>query len=117
MAKSDSILGSVKLYSLVPTETTIYDAQLVDLINSQLNTVKQLLKGFAGYVIADETDTWGDIGIEDDTLLSAITDYVKISVNLKFDPPQNSYLVNLRKDQIAELEWRICNDHSCGEDS
>lgn len=116
MAKFDSILDSVKHYCLVPTETKFYDAQLCDLINSQLNTVKQLLKGFAGYVIADESETWGDIGIEDESLLAAITDYIKISVNLKFDPPQNSYLVNLRKDQLAELEWRICNDHSCTEE-
>ncbi len=117
MASSDSILTSVKLYSLVPKETTIYDMQIVDHINSQFNTVKQLLKGFKGYVIADDSDTWGDIGIIDESLLSAVADYVKIAVNLKFDPPQNSYLVNLRKEQIAELEWRICNDHSCVEDT
>ena len=42
MARNESILDSVKLYSLVPEETSIYDAQIMDLINSQLNTVKQL---------------------------------------------------------------------------
>lgn len=117
MASFDSILDSVKLYSLVPKETTVYDMQLVDHINSQFNTVKQLLRGFNGYVIVDDSDTWGDIGISDQSLLSAVTDYVKIAVNLKFDPPQNSYLVNLRKDQLAELEWRICNDYSCVEEA
>lgn len=45
MASFDSILDSVKLYSLVPKETTVYDMQIVDHINSQFNTVKQLLRG------------------------------------------------------------------------
>lgn len=117
MAANDSILTSVKLYSLVPKETTIYDAQIIDHINAQFNTVKQLLKGFKGYVIVDEHDTWEDIGISDPTLLSAIIDYVKIAVNLKFDPPTNSYLVTLRKEQLAEAEWRICNDYSCVEET
>lgn len=116
MAANESILTSVKLYSLVPEETIVYDAQIVDLINSQFNTVKQLLKGFKGYVIVDSSDVWGDIGIDDQSLLAAITDYIKISVNLKFDPPTNSFLVNLRKEQLAELEWRICNDYSCVEE-
>ena len=117
MAKYDSILESVKLYSLVPQETKIYDAQLIDLINSQFNTVKQLGVGpLNGYVITDDSDTWEDTGISD-PLLSAVIDYVKIAVNLKFDPPQNSYLVNLKKEQLDELTWRICNDHSCVEET
>ena len=51
MAMNDSILESVKLYCLVPKETTIYDAQIITFINSELNTVKELgvgpLKGFS----------------------------------------------------------------------
>lgn len=116
MAANDSILTSVKMYSLVPEETTAYDSVISDLINSQFNTVKQLLKGFNGHVIVDCSDTWADVGIADQSLLAAVSDYIKISVNLKFDPPQNSYLVTLRKEQLAELEWRICNDYSCVEE-
>lgn len=115
MARNESILDSVKLYSLVPEETSIYDAQIMDLINSQLNTVKQLGVGqLQGYAVGSRSDVWDDLGIEE-PLLSAVVDYIKIAVNLKFDPPQNSYITNLRKEELDELTWRICNDYSCNE--
>ena len=116
-AVDQSILQSVKMYSMVPEETTIYDAPLILLINSSLNTVKQLGVGpLEGFAIEDETNTWGDTGI-DEPLLSAVADYVKISVNLKFDPPANSFLVKLKQDLLDELVWRITNDYSCGGDT
>ena len=111
---SESILQSVKMYSLVPEETTIYDAPLTLLINSQLNTIKQLGVGPTnGFAVTDGSDIWGDLGI-DEPLLSAVADFVKISVNLKFDPPSNSFLVNLKQEQLNELVWRITNDYACG---
>ena len=112
-----SILQSVKMYSMVPEETTIYDAPLTLLINSSLNTIKQLGVGpLDGFAVTDGLETWGDTGIAD-PLLSAVADFVKISVNLKFDPPSNSFLVKLKQDQLDELVWRITNDYSCGGDT
>lgn len=111
-----SILQSVKMYSMVPQETTIYDAPLVLLINSSLNTIKQFGVGpVNGFAIEGAEETWGDIGIAE-PLLSSVADYVKISVNLKFDPPSNSFLVNLKEKLLEELAWRITNDYSCGGD-
>ena len=109
-----SILQSVKMYSMVPEETTIYDDTLIALINSGLNTIKQLGVGPPdGYAIEGADETWGDTGIAD-PLVSSVADYIKISVNLKFDPPSNSFLVKLRQDLLEELVWRITNDYSCG---
>lgn len=116
-AATQSILQSVKIYSLVPEETTIYDAPITLLINSQFNTLKQLGVGpLNGFHITGAGEVWSDTGIEE-PLLSAVTDYVKIAVNLKFDPPTNSFLVKLKQDQLDELTWRITNDWSTVEET
>lgn len=116
MAMYDSILESVKLYCLVPKETTIYDAQIITFINSELNTVKELGVGpLKGFSIEDDSTVWADMGV-DEPLISAVETYVKISVKLLFDPPMNSYLVNLIEKQRDEAVWRITNDYSCTEE-
>ena len=116
MAMYDSILESVKLFCLVPQETKIYDAQLITFINSELNTVKELGVGpLKGYSIADDSSTWADLEVEE-PLISSVETYVKISVKLLFDPPQNSYLVNLIEKQRDEAIWRITNDYSSVEE-
>lgn len=115
MALLDSILQSVKLYCLVPEETTIYDSQIVTFINSALNTVKELGVGpLNGYHITDGGSTWGDLDVSE-PLCSSIEEYVKLVTRLAFDPPTNSFLVNLLNDRKNELEWRITNDYSCVE--
>lgn len=101
-----SILLSVKEYCLVPEETTVFDGNLCDRINSAFFTLFELGCSKVPFRVEDETAEWTDF-TDNPIVLSVLPDYIQQKTKLGFDPPSNSFLVNQMKDDIKELESRI----------
>lgn len=103
---TNSILDSIKQMLGIEAEDTNFDRELVIYINGALMVINQLGVGPEGYSIKDKTNTWAEF-LQDRTDLELVKTNVYLRVRLTFDPPQNSFLVNAIKDQIAEYDWRI----------
>lgn len=102
-----SILGSTKAMLGIVPEYTVFDDQLIMLINSQFSTLFQLGVGpEEGFEIEGEDETWKDY-LDDNKLLKLVITFVHLNVRLMFDPPTNSFAVDAIKKQIDEYIWRI----------
>lgn len=104
---SESILTSTKEALGVFENVTVFDNNIVMMINSVFSTLNQLGIGpDAGYMITGSTETW-DAFIGSDSRLNSVKAYVFLKVRLLFDPPQTSYLIESYKTMAEELEWRL----------
>lgn len=101
-----SILESVKDYCLVPQETTVFDGNLCEKINSAFFVLFELGCSKVPFTISDSTAEWTDF-TNNPIVLSVLPDYIQQKAKLGFDPPSNSFLVNQMKEDIKELESRI----------
>ena len=107
---TNSILDSIKQMLGIDATDTNFDRELVIYINGALMIINQLGVGPSGYNIQDKTNTWDEF-LLDRTDLELVKSAVYLRVRLIFDPPQNSFLVNAIKEQIAEYDWRIELNH------
>lgn len=105
-----SILDSIKQMLGIDVEDTNFDRDLILHINGALMIMHQLGVGLNGYKITSKTNTWTEF-LEGRTDLELVKPAIYLRVRLLFDPPQNSFLVNAIKDQIAEYDWRIELNH------
>ena len=103
-----SILDSVKKkLGLDPTETTEFDADLIDGINTAFSTLTELGVGPEfGFEIHGNSETWTDF-IAEDKRLNMVKSYVFVQTKLLFDPPKSSYLVTALQEKAKEYEWRL----------
>lgn len=103
----DSILDTVKVgIGGVTVDNTDFDNILIMLINSAFSTLKQLGVG-EDFEISDNTTEWSEYGITNVALLNMVKDYVTKKTKLGFDPPMNSSAVQIIKEDISQLEWRM----------
>lgn len=103
-----SILHSVKKVLGIAAEYTVFDEDIFIHINTALSTLTQLGVGPpAGFTVDDAADEWDDFFDPTDHQYNAIKSYVYLRVRMLFDPPQTSYLIDAKMDQIKELEWRL----------
>lgn len=103
----ESVLNSIKKLLGVSGEDSTFDTDIIIGINSALMSLQQLGLGSTnGMYITSDEDTWEDIlGVRRD--IEGVKLYLYHKVRLSFDPPQNSFLLESIKNQIAELEFRI----------
>jgi hypothetical protein len=103
-----SILNSTKKALGIHEDDTSFDPEILMHINSVLSTLHQLGIGpDAGFMVEDETATWGDFLGSEDPRFSSIRSYVYLRVRLIFDPPTTSFAIEAFKEQVRELEWRL----------
>lgn len=102
----ESILTSVKKLLGIMSDYTNFDSDIIFNINSALFTLNQLGVGKSGFIISDETATWGDF-LEQRQDVQAVIQYVYLSVKLIFDPPTSSFVVEAMNNRLKELEWRL----------
>lgn len=104
----ESILTSVKqVVGGIAEDDAVYDKELIVHINGALAVLTQLGVGpRQGFLIKGKDETWADF-IGSDKDLEMVKLVVSNRVQLSFDPPANSFLVNALEEQIKELEWRI----------
>ena len=102
-----SILTSVKkCINGIPESDESFDEDLILFINSRLATLCQLGVGpDEGFRINDKSATWEEY--IQDTRLEFVKDYIVTSVQLRFAPPESSYVLNALKEQLNELTFRI----------
>lgn len=103
----ESILTSIKKLLGITKEYEHFDDDLIMHINSVFLILTQLGVGpKEGFVIEDDIAEWTDF-IGDPTQLQAVKSYIFLKVQLLFDPPLSSAVLEAKNRMIAELEWRL----------
>lgn len=104
---TDSILLSVKKLNNVPRDYMAFDDDFVMYINAAFSDLNQLGIGPEdGFSIEDENDRWDDF-INDGPILNRVKSYVARHVRIQFDPPNNSFGIQMMKEQLEEQGWRL----------
>ena len=101
----DSILASVR--KLVGSDS-YFDTDLVIHINSVFSKLQQMGVGpEGGFSIEDESATWADY-TDNEPILNMVKSYMVLQIKLLFDiTTASSSLIDVMKEQSAELEWRL----------
>lgn len=104
----NSILNSVKKdIGAGDPSFNVFDDTIINDINTVFFTLNQLGVGpKKTFRIEDSSVEWDDFftGRED---IDAVKTFMSLNVHLLFDPPTNGTVVNIMKEQIAELTWRL----------
>ncbi len=101
---TDSILLTIKQMVGLVAENTHFDETLIVSINSVFMILNQL--GSTAFSITGATETWNDYSSNEE-LVNMVKSYMKLKVQLLFDPPANSVLVSCMERTIDQYEWRI----------
>ncbi len=104
---TESILLSVKKLCNVAPEYTAFDDDFILWINAALSDVNQLGVGPAeGFEIEDEFAEWVDL-LGESPIYNRVKAYVAKHVRLNFDPPGTSFGIEMIKNQLEEMAYRI----------
>ena len=82
------------------------DLDVLTAINTAINVVYQLGAIPTPIEITNESVVWSDLSVQSD-LLTLVKSYIFLKTQNLWDPPQTSFLISLKKEQLSELEWRI----------
>jgi hypothetical protein len=104
----ESILKSTKKILGIREDDASFDLDVITHINSAFSNLTQLGVGpEEGFIIEDDSEEWGDYGVDELPILSQVKTAIYLRVRLLFDPPSTSYLLEAMKQQAQEHEWRI----------
>lgn len=108
---TDSILASVKNTmpnSTIPQDYTVFDQELITLINAELARLQQLGVGPLDeiFTITGYTEVWSDI-VDDRELCALMPIWVSIRVKSVWDPSNSSVVSQALSDRLKELEFSI----------
>ena len=104
-----SILDTIKQMLGPDAQDSSFDVDLIIDINSAISGLTQLGIGpQTGFEIGDNTAKWSDL-LNGDKRFGFAKTYVYLKTKLIFDPPQNAAVIESIKEQIKEMEWRLCN--------
>lgn len=105
---TDSILDTIKNMLGLDSEYDAFDVELINYINSAFFVLSQLGIGPSeGFFISGQSEIWSDY-VDSKSNLKAIQTFIKLKVQLLFDPPSNSFVVDAINKQMDELIWRLC---------
>ena len=104
----NSILTSIKSLLGIEADYTHFDSDIIMHINSVFFILWQLGVNpeSDSFSITDSSTTWDHYTLTN-LNLNAVKSYVYLKVRLLFDPPLSNALIQIIKDQITELEFRI----------
>lgn len=103
-----SILNDVKKGVGLDSDYKVFDDKIIMDINTAFYVLWQLGVGkdpSHPFKIVDDKADWTDF--IDDGLMEVCKSDIILRVQLLFDPPQNSFLIQNINDQIKEYEWRM----------
>ena len=104
----ESILTSIKKLLGIAEEYEHFDKDLIMHINSVFMILTQLGVGPSkGFMITDSSASWDDFLPNDSGKLEAVKTYMYMKVQLMFDPPTSSVVMEAKNRMINELEWRL----------
>jgi hypothetical protein len=102
-----SILTSTKKVLGIAESYTVFDLDIITHINAVFSILYQLGVGpVNGFMIEDASMEWEDFAVPT-SQVNLIKTYLFLKVSLLFDPPTTSFLLDAKKEQIAEYEWRL----------
>lgn len=103
----ESILSSIKKLNNVAADYTAFDNDFIMYINSALSDLHQVGIGpVDGFQIEGVNDTWDDF-IGEEPRLNGAKIFVALKVNLLFDPPNNSFAIEMKEKQLDEALNRV----------
>lgn len=103
----ERILTSTKEVLGLADNYTAFDLAIITHINTAFSVLQQLGVGpVEGFMIEDKSSTWDEFVVPLEQM-SMIRTYVYLKVGLLFDPPATSYLIQAKKEQIDQFEWRL----------
>ena len=104
----ESILNTIKVMLNIEDDCDAFDVEIIAYINAALFTLSQLGVGLdKGFSVKDATNLWSDY-VDSTVNLTAVKTFIKLKVQLLFNPPSNSFVVDAINKQIDELTWRLC---------
>ena len=105
---NDSILTSIKKLLNIAEDDTSFDVDIIIGINSALSKLLQIGIGpQAGLTVTGSSETWAMLVASDFPWFSQVKTYVFIETKLLFDPPSNSYTIEMFERHANELYWRL----------
>lgn len=99
-----SILLTTKQILGLPSDEEGFDQEILTLIRSAFATLDQL--GVPIVDVTDDSAEWADIDAPD-AVIDMVRSYVPLRAQLGWDPPTLSFLLDMKKEQLSEFEWRI----------
>lgn len=106
MTEDTSILGTIRKMIGPAEDYEYFDTDLIININSAFSRLCQLGVGpETPFRITGLEQTWSDF--ISDGYQEEIKQYIYMKTRLIFDPPANSSLVNIYKEEIEKLEWLL----------
>lgn len=103
----ESILTSIKKLLGIDSSYTHFDADIIIHINSVFSILNQLGIGPPeGFRITGASETW-DSYLADEKILDDVKTFMYLKVQLAFDPPSISAVLESKTRLASELEWRI----------
>ena len=103
----ESILITIKKMLGLEKDYDAFDLDIIIHINSALSELRQLGVGpKKGFKIIDSASVWSNF-LGDDTKLEMVKEFVFAKVKPLFDPPSNSFVISMLKEEAQELAWRI----------
>ena len=111
---NDSILNTIKRMLGITEEQTDFDTDIIIHINTVINILHQLgvfNSESEVYSIEGPKEKWSDF-LSDINKFNMVKSYMYMKVRLMFDPPLNSTFVSSIEKQIAELEFRLLENHN-----
>jgi hypothetical protein len=109
---SDSILDSVKDMIAGGHVHDHFDDELINAINAVFVDYRQ--EGIGppeGFSIHSNRETWEDFLGESLPEMGSIQTLTALKVRMMFDPQANSTIMEILKDSIDRLEWRLYADY------
>lgn len=107
MAPNESILQSTKHLLGLEPDYEVFDAGIINHVNSAFFNLNQLGVGpDEVFTINGSDEVWTDFDADVNRVI-AVKSFVYYKARLAFDPPQTSYAIKAIEDQIQELTWRL----------
>lgn len=105
----NSILNSVKVQLGIDPESKDFDAEIMMHINSAIMVLRQIGVGpEQGFIVVSSEQTYDDYLGAGSLEMPMVKIYLAKKVKLGWDSNNSSsYFINLLKDEIGELEWRL----------
>lgn len=102
-----SILSTIKQMLGIDSDYTAFDTDLIVNINSIFGVLTQIGVGpSTGFSISSAEEKWSDF-LGETKNFEAVKTYMYIRVQLLFDPPTSSAILEARNRIANELEWRL----------
>lgn len=101
-----SILIATKEILGLDADDDAFDLDITTHLNTSFSTLHQLGITAESVTITNIQQEWDSLSLEPE-VLNMVRSYVFLKTQFLWDPPTTGFLITARKDQIAELEWRL----------